>query len=278
MPDPEKKEGEEDLIPKEDLPQDKPGDESGDKPADKPADTPLTDKPADAPVDKPAEEPVVPDPAPVPSQPKPVPGETPKEVALRLELVRLRTKLRGEGVEQIVEQVVIKPTDDDPYKILRDKGYTEEQIKDMEVSVDLIAKNKGYVHSGDSYKQSVQDSIDSFVDDHDEYKPANDTDDLRWTQFQSILQSGIYNLAGKTPRQLKSIFIKVDEDVKKELGEPVTIKLTSEQLAAQQHKINITNHSGGTQIPSTPAETVDLTKPIGGVQFKGFEADDFKKE
>lgn len=206
-------------------------------------------------------------------QPSPVPGETGREHALRLEIERLRTKLRGESVKEVIETTSIKQVAD-PYKELRDKGYNDDEIKQMEIAVDLIAKNKGYVRADDSYKQSINNTVDVFVDEHPEYNPANDINDLRWTHFQSILQGGIYNLFGKTPKQLKAIFSKVDEDVKKEMGEPITVT-NKQQLAAQQHKINIASHSGGTTTIQKPESKIDLTQPIGGVKFKGFDSEDF---
>ena len=209
----------------------------------------------------------------VPLKPSPVQGETGRETALRLEVERLRTKLRGDSVKEVVEITTTKQVAD-PYKELRDKGYNDDEITQMEIAVDLIAKNKGYVRADDSYKQTINDVVDSFVDEHPEYKPTNDVDDLRWTHFQNILQSGIYNLSGKMPKQLKAIFSKVDEDVKKEMGEPIVV-INKQQIAAQQHKINIASHSGGTTPTSKPESKIDPTQPIGGVKFKGFDSEDF---
>ena len=212
---------------------------------------------------------------PAPSQPAPVPGETERERGLRFEIQRLRTKLRSDDIKQVIEPKT--PQQEDPYQNLRDEGYTDEEIKKMTVVVDAIAKNKGYIRAEDSYKQNINDLVDFFVEEHPEYKSINDIDDVRWSQFQSILQSGIYNLSGKTPRQLKLIFEKVNEDVKKNLGESIIVKSNPAQRAAQQHKVGVASHSGGTRTIPTEKSTVDITKPIGGVMFKGFDQNDFKE-
>ena len=212
---------------------------------------------------------------PAPLQPAPVSGETERERGLRLEIQRLRTKLRSDDIKQVIEPKT--PQQEDPYQNLRDEGYTDEEIKKMTVVVDAIAKNKGYIRAEDSYKQNINDLVDFFVEEHPEYKSINDIDDVRWSQFQSILQSGIYNLSGKTPRQLKLIFEKVNEDVKKNLGESIIVKSNPAQRAAQQHKVGVASHSGGTRTTPTEKSPVDLTKPIGGVIFKGFNQDDFKE-
>lgn len=208
----------------------------------------------------------------VPLQPTPVSGETGRETALRLEIQRLRTKLRGDSIKNIIDKPEVKEVID-PYKELREKGYSDDEIKQMEVAVDVIAKNKGYVRADDSYKQTMQDIVDLFIEEHSEYKPINDKDDLRWDTFQNILKDGTYNLSGKTPKQLKTIFSKIDEDVKKELGEPIVVT-NKNQKAAGQYKINIASHSGGTKTTPENKSKIDYNKPIGGIHFKGFNEED----
>ena len=207
-------------------------------------------------------------------KPAPVLGETERERGLRFELERLRGKLRKESTKDIVENVVLTIPKIDPYKDLRDKGYSEEEIMNMESAVDSIAKNKGYIRAEDSYKQSVQDTVDMFVDQHPEYQPINDKNDLRWTMFQEILQSGIYSIAGKNPRQLKTIFAKVDEDVKKELNE--SIPINTKQIKAQQYTVNVASHSGGTRVTNSKESKINPNQPIGGIHFKGFSEEDFE--
>src|SRR3990167_8633610 len=227
----------EDLIPKEMLPTD-PG-ELAKAPESVPPEAPKEPEVPESPEapDSSPEAPVVEKPE-VPLQPAPVEGETQREKALRLEIQRLRGLVRKDNVKEIVDTTQAQPVQDE-YKVLKDQGYTDEEIAKMETAVDLIASKKGYVRADRNYAQSVQDTVDLFTDAHPEYKPANDPDDIRWNLFQNLLKDGTYNLAGKSPKQLTSIFEKVDDDVRKQLGESVEIKPNPRQVAAQKHKVEI---------------------------------------
>ena len=273
----------EDLIPKDKLPTDPKelGKVLPDNKEPEPA-----EEPAPAEVEEPKEDPEpseAPEPSPSapvekpvePSQPAPVEGETPKEKALRLEIQRLRGVNRKEQTKEFAESVQSPAQKEDEYKILKEQGYTDEEIAKMETAIDLIATRKGYIRADRSYALTIQDTVDLFVDEHPEYKPQNDPEDVRWGRFQAILKEGTYNLSGKTPKQLKTIFGKVHEDVSKELGESV-VKTNPNQVAAQRHKVAVVSHSGGTK--PTPGERpkVDPSQPIGGVQFKGFDKEDFE--
>ena len=267
-----------DLIPKEQLPTDP--NELAKEPV-------IPETPATPPEEKPEvpevklETPIAPDsspeaPAEKPEvhskQPAPVEGETPKEKALRLEIQRLRNVNRKDETKKFADSIepVIQA---DSYKVLKDKGYTDEEISNMETAVDLIASKKGYIRADQNYATIVQDTVDLFTDEHPEYKPVNDTDDARWNLFQSYLKDGTYNLSGKTPKQLKSIFERVNADVKRDLGE-VVVKTTPNQLAAQQHKAQVASHGGGTK-PTAPSKPTTNPTEVGGIKLKGFSAEDF---
>lgn len=269
----------EDLIPKDQLPTD-PAELGKSPEAAAPAEpaapveegTPAEPETPAAPESSPAAPAEKPEPA--PSQPAPVEGETPREKALRLEIQRLRGINRKEDVKKLTEDAAPAPLQEDQYKSLRDRGYTDEQIKDMETVIDVIASSKGYVRADRSYATTVQDTVDLFTEAHPEYLPANDTDDLRWNRFQSLLKDGTYNLSGKSPKQLTAIFEKVDADVRKEFGE-VVVKTNPKQVAAQQHKVTVASHSGGTKAaPAAPAKR-DHTQ-AGGVKLVGFSPEDLE--
>ena len=206
------------------------------------------------------------------SQPAPVPGETPREKALRLEVQRLRTVNRKDQIKELTEVPAASVKDD--YQALRDQGYTDEDISKMESAVDIIASKKGYIRADRTYATTVQDTVDLFTEAHPEYKPSNDTDDLRWNRFNAYLKDGTYNLSGKTPKQLTAIFEKVDADVKRDLGEVVTTTSPAARAAAV-HKIEVISHAGGTRNAPTDKPSLDPEKPIGGIKFKGFDKDDF---
>lgn len=258
----------EDLIPKEQLPTDpvelaKEPTESAEEPVDEPAaDGSVPETSPGTPEKKPEDH----------SQPAPVVGETPREKALRLEIQRLRNLHRKDSVKELIDA---KPqvTSEDEYQVLRDQGYSDEQIKSMETAIDVIASKKGYVRADRSYAQSVQDTVDLFTESHSEYLPTNDVDDVRWNMFQSYLKDGTYNLSGKTPKQLTAIFDKVNADVKKQLGE-VSIQSNPRQLAAQQHKVQVVSHAGGTKSVQVEKAKVNPTH-VGGIKLVGFDEDDF---
>jgi hypothetical protein len=215
-----------------------------------------------------------PEPKEVPSKPNPapVPGETPREKALRLEVVRLRQKNRETAIGQMVDALPkeeTKPASDRLSK-LRER-YTTEELANMEEAIDVLAESKGYVKSEQTYKQIVQGTVDSFIESHPEYDPKNDNDDIRWTRFQEILQSGIYNLQGKNGKQLNTIFEKVNEDIVKELGES-DIESTPRKIAAQQQKIKSVSHTGGTRTESSSPKK-GLAPEVKSF-FKGFDDED----
>lgn len=270
-----------DLIPKEQLPTDPT--ELAKEPSKDPADTRTVDEPAkpkdDTPAD-PADSPASSSGDPVekpeePKQPAPVEGETPREKALRLEVARLRGLNRKSQVEDLANGIQKQgPSSGDEYQVLRDKGYSEEEIANMETAIDLIASKKGYVRADKTYAQTVQDTVDIFLDEHSEYKPSADVDDVRWNLFQSYLKDGTYNLSGKTPKQLKTIFEKVDADVKRDLGE-VVVKTNPAQVAAARHKIGVVSHSGGTKSQPEAKPKINPTE-VGGIKLKGFDPEDFE--
>lgn len=220
---------------------------------------------------------------PAPSQqPKPVEGETPREKALRLEVQRLKGLRRKEAVGEIANAT--KGGSTPPSQAVTDRmaklreTYSEEEIRAMEEAIDVLAESKGYVKASTSYQQTVNDNLNLFIEENPEYKPENDPEDVRWERFQTIVGSGVYNLSGKTPQQLQSIFKKIKQDVDEELGEPATttkVKAKDRELrqnAAQNQKIKSVSHSGGTK--SAPSKkTTDIDPSVRGM-FKGFDDDD----
>lgn len=258
----ETEEGEETVIPPvEDTPE-------GDVPAEE--DTTTEETPASSPEETKEEETQ-------PStlkekEPVPVQGETPREKALRLEIQRVKTLLREKAISDMTGNNPAPKSVDDLQQ-LRDIGYSDEEISNMEKAIDVIAQKKGYVKAEQSYQATVNTIVESFIDSHPEYKPENDPEDVRWTRFEGIIKSGVYNLSGKTPKQLNDIFKKVHRDVVEELGEAdVTIEV--KRQAAQVQKIKSVSHSGGTK--SAPAKRASTIDPNVRGMFKGFDDEDLE--
>lgn len=213
-------------------------------------------------------------------EPAPVEGETPREKALRKELQRLRETVRKNNVKETFA------TNEEPseesknaYNDLKAKGYSDQQIADMELAIDVIASKKGYVKTDPI--QSVQVIVDSFIEEYPEYKPSNDKDDVRWNKFSEILNGGTYNLKGKTADQLRKIFSKVNDDVIEELG-PAKVSNNQNQKSAQIHKLQVSSAGAGGNKSTVPKSDkkvrIDYKQPVSGIKLIGFDDDDFTED
>jgi hypothetical protein len=258
----EVEDGDETVIPPvEDAPE-------GDVPAEE-NDTP-TDSPESSP-EEPTEEETPPSTF-TKKESAPVAGETPKEKALRLEVQRVKGLLRKDTINDLVGKGPV-PENTDNLQQLRDIGYSDEEISNMEKAIDVIAQKKGYVKAEQSYQATVNTIVESFIDSHPEYKPENDPEDVRWERFSGIIKSGVYNLSGKTPKQLNEIFKRVHRDVTDELGEAdVTVEV--KRQAAQAQKIKSVSHSGGTK-PAVVKKASNLDPAVRGM-FKDFDDEDLE--
>lgn len=205
------------------------------------------------------------------TEPAPVEGESTREKALRLEIARVKGLLRVKSISDLVEGAKEVPVKEDHLARLKNLGYSDDEIAKASELVDVLATSKGYVKAEHTYQTVVQDTVDAFLESNPEYTPVNDKDDLRWGRFQEILKSGIYNLSGKTSKQLRSIFDRVNEDIVDEFGESVQTTDAAKR-AAQQQKIRSISHSGGTKVVQTPTKTV-IAPEVRSI-FKGFEDDD----
>lgn len=223
-------------------------------------------------------------------KPAPVPGETSREKALREELVRVRQKNRDLSMGKIVGEDGKKSVSaedqgsmsDDEVEKLHAMGYDDEEIKNMENAIDILASRKGYVKQSTLQNQNEQTTVNAvlkdFTKEHGEYLPENDPGDVRWDKFYEILKSGVYNIRGKSPEQLARIYKRVNEDVIEELGEP-EITVNDKKQAAQNQKITSVSHSGGTKSAPTKkapsnTKTPALDPAVRGM-FKGFDDEDF---
>ncbi len=206
-----------------------------------------------------------------PSQGKPVDGETQRERALRKEVERLKNERRRESQERIAGHIKppVQSVADERLANLK-KTYSDEELMNMEEVIDVIATKKGYVRKDQTYQETVNDVLDSFVEHFPQYKPVNDKDDARWNKFQNILFED-YNIHGKTPKQLVQIFSKVHRDVEIEMGETITPRDTN-KINAQQQKIKSVSHSGGTQ--SAGGSNKTPIDPSVRKMFKGFDDED----
>lgn len=218
----------------------------------------------------------------VPSnKPAPVAGETAREKGLRLEVQRVKGLLRKKSVTDLVDNPRAEPgAASDAVTELKKLGYDDDEIKNMDKAVDLIASSRGYVKQSQTYQTVVNDEVGAFIKANPEYKPENDPEDVRWETFQRYLTGGLYNINGKTRDQLQTLFLKVKGDVDLELGESATETKSKDneseerKTAAERQKIKSVSHSGGTKPASTKNKTpVD---PEVRKMFKGFDDEDLE--
>lgn len=191
---------------------------------------------------------------------------------LTREIVRLRKALRQKSVKDITENAEQDlPDVSEKIQKLRDMGYTDDQIGQLDTVFDVFAEKKGYVKKATTYQDVLNEELNTFIDANKEYSPKIDKDDVRWNKFQEVLASGLFDY--KTPKsreKVQALLKKVHNEVVSELGSPTE---RNKEIAAQQQKIRSVSHSGGTKVSSTDKK-VTLTPEMQKV-FKGFTDDDF---
>jgi hypothetical protein len=207
---------------------------------------------------------------PAPIQPKPVDGETPREKALRMQIQELREKIRSKDEVIKIAQPLIS---NEEYEALKET-YDDDELQKFEKLFDVIGKKKGYVKAEDVYKDKGQDTLNSFLNKHPEYKPENDPQDTRWNIFFKVLERD-YNRVGKSPTELAKLFEKVNRDVLEELGETdKKVISSSNQRNAEIQKIKSISHTGGVKIEISKKSNAP-TDPNIRKMFKDFDDEDF---
>lgn len=241
-------------------------------PAEKEVETPEEDK-------TPAE---IPEKEASPAELKNIPGETPKERALRSEVTKLRREKREREQGELIKEQPVVVEDDKTDEELKNLGYDDDQITGLKKVVDIIASKQGYVKKSNTYKEMADATLSGFIEEHPEYAPENDKDDVYWGRFKTILNSD-YNLNGKNSKQIQSIFNRVDRDVKEELGEK---ELDKDKIEAKKRKVGDISHGGS---GSSKEEVKETKKTLSGgnktfvssshpnLVFKGFDEDELEE-
>jgi hypothetical protein len=227
--------------------------------------------------EKSEEEEVEPEKADIPAEPlepKPVEGETPREYALRKEVERLREKNRDIIKNGVFGKAKAPVQDEVDISDLLAEGYTEQEIESSKKLISKLAPSLGFVNKQQTYQETANQELDKFVEEHPEYLPKNDKDDIRWNKFIEVITTD-YNLSNQTPKQLKAIYEKVDRDVKEEFGESKTID-DGKKIKAQVQKVQSVSHTGGNKSIAEVKKSNSEVKEANGVKFIGFDDDDLK--
>lgn len=199
--------------------------------------------------------------------PKPVEGETPRETALRLETQRLRKDLRETRNQKIFEGYKPEVKDDlsEEEKATLSQ-YDEKELTQFEKVIDVVAKKKGWVKKGDfqatTYQQQASDALDGWLENHKEYLPENDKDNLLWNQFQH--EFSLYRKPDN-PRDLKRIFDKVHREV---FG--ISEGTSNSKINAQKEKIKVASHQGANQKSQIVRQQQFTIDPSLKEHLKGF--------
>ena len=229
-------------------------------------------EPVDEPVEEEPEEDKSEDEPEDESAPDEVPDIDKQSKGYRAEIDRLRAKLREKRVSELSEGVQGEMAKVDKKKELLELGYTEDQIESLDKTFEIMAEAKGYVKQDSSYQSVINTTLSDFISQHKEYDPRFDKDDTRWTKFNEIINSGVYDY--KTPKskdKLLSILNRVHQDVQDELGEPENVNARD---AAQRHKVRSAAHSGGSSTPKVDKKSPTVDKSVRHM-FKGFDDEDF---
>ncbi len=203
---------------------------------------------------------------------KEVAGEIPEVRAMRLEITRLRREKREIKQNDILKSKQQKSSN---YKEkLKEIGYEDDGIDTLDKAFDIIGEEKGFVRKDQSYKSMSRETLTEFIEEHPEYSVENDKDDIYWNRFETIIKSD-YNIENKTSKQLKSIFNRVNKEVKEELGE----KVNNGKIEAKKQKIKSVS-AGTTTSNSDKPIKVKTNKVVSGhpgLNFKGFDDDEVEE-
>ena len=169
--------------------------------------------------------------------------ETPRENALRLEVERLRGKDREKRSDDLFagskDRQPVKKQELSEDKKERLKKYDPKELENLREVLDVMADDLGFVKKDEyqksSYEKQAKDILNDFLEDHSEYSPEKDKDDVLWNRFQSEYK--LYRTP-EDPRDLKKLFKKIHNDI-------VGIKPASDlrKIEAKEEKIKSASHS-----------------------------------
>lgn len=214
------------------------------------------------------------------SVPEPVEGESPRERALRLEVERVKRKLRVERGQKLLgdvqPQVTKSELSDEDKKLL--EAYNPEEVENLEKVFTVLAKKQGYVKKDEftkeSYAKASQDVFDNFMESHPEYSEENDPDGILWNRFKDE-----FNLYQKpaNPKDFTRIFNKVHNEI---FGITSTPKTAPTQMKAKQEKLRVASHGPSSASPkqrTAENPNAELSRLARSGAMKGFSEEELKE-
>lgn len=208
-------------------------------------------------------------------EPKPVAGETPREYALRKEVERLRTVARGTMTKNAFGGVPPVEKKQAPTKSDVLGKYNPEEVQNFREVMEAVATDLGYVKK-DEYQQSTyvqqrEEILNQFVEQHPEYAPENDTDNVLWNQFLNEL--AVYK-EPQNPKDYKKIFDRIHKDVFSIQSDPASLN----KIKASQEKLKVASHSGASSNrPQAQKSTQPILDPSLKAHMKGFNDEELSE-
>lgn len=200
-------------------------------------------------------------------EPKPVAGETPRENALRLEVERVKAKLRQERGKKLLGDVqpqkATAPTELTAEDQEALKAYDPEQVANLEKVFGVLAKKQGYVKKDEfnkqNYQTTSQEVFDSWMENHPEYSEDNDPNGILWNRFKE--EFNLY-VKPENPKTYVKIFNKIHNEI---FGITTKPKETPGQAKAKQEKIQVA--SAGSKASVAPKKGEQLRRSASEQQL-----------
>ena len=204
---------------------------------------------------------------------KRLPGETPREHALRLEVTRLKRGNREKRTKELLgepekpsglSKTQYEALEEEDKKILAE--YDPKELSTFEKILGVLGRKHGWVKKGDlkttTDSRLSEDMLDDFLQNHSEYLPENDKDDVLWNTFKEEFK--LYKTP-KNPKDLRKIFNKIHRDifgVKSEDG--------LKKINAQKEKVKVASHSGSSAARGVSSPEGAKLTPDQKSHLKGF--------
>jgi hypothetical protein len=196
-------------------------------------------------------------------------GETPKEWALRKEVETLRGKLRKERTDELFvpsEVSKIKTISPEKQKLL--EKYDKTQLDELGEIIKAQAEELGFVKKdelrAETYKETADNLLNTFLEELPEYLPENDKDNTYWNRCKE--EFGLYKQP-QNPKDFKKIYNRVHESI-------FGIKTGNlNKINAQQEKLKVASHTGKT-IGGVAKQTKSTPEGLRLDMLKGFEKEE----
>ena len=209
---------------------------------------------------------------------KHLPDETPRERALRLEVTNLKRLNRQKRTQELlgvekpkgISQAQYEDLNEEDKKLLAQ--YDQGELNTFEKIFEILGKKHGWVKKDDfkasTYNQQANDILDDFLQEHSEYLPENDKDDVLWRNFQEEFK---FYKSPENPKDLKKIFNKIHKEI-------FGVKSEDElrKIEAQKEKVKVASHGGSSSQRGSSSASGNKLSSEQREHFKGFSDKDFE--